>query len=179
MLADAVAHKRQPAQVQSVVGDGQPVAGRRDEQVFTRHPEVFETQAVIVQVLQGVQAVAEDLELLVFLRQLGDEHRGLAGNENDQADHPAGDGVGDEQLFAVDLVIIALELGRGAQGGQVGPGRGLGQGKAGEPLAAGQERQQTGLLLRRAEGAQGIDGPDATVHRRQSRYGRVERCRVE
>ena len=56
------------------------------------------------------------------------------------------------------------------------PARGFGQGEAGDALAAGQERQQPGLLLRRAEGAQRIDGADAAMHRGQGGDGRIERA---
>ena len=67
---------------------------------------------------------------------------GLPSIRHDQADGPAGDGVGDEQLLAVDDVVVAVEHGRGPQGGQVGAGARLGQGEAPRaarrwPVAAG------------------------------------------
>jgi hypothetical protein len=64
-----------------------------------------------------------------------------------QADGPAEDGVGDEQLLAVDEEVVAVGLGGGAQVGQVGAGPGLGQGEGRQPFAAGQLRQEAGLLL--------------------------------
>ena len=68
---------------------------------------------------------------------------GLLVDQADQADRPAGDGVGDEQLLAVDDVVVAVERGRGPQGGQVGAGARLGQGERREPLAAGELRAGT------------------------------------
>ena len=88
---------------------------------------------------------------------------------------PAGDGVGDEQLLAVDDVVVAVEHGRGPQGRQVGAGAGLGQGEGREPLAAGQPRQEPLLLLGRAEGPQRVDGADAAVDRGQA-GDRRRRC---
>ena len=73
--------------------------------------------------LERVEAVLDDLEVLVLVvGQVGDQDRRLALDQADQADGAAGDGVGDEQLLAVDDVVVAVELGRGPQGGQVGAG---------------------------------------------------------
>ena len=41
---------------------------------------------------------------------------GLLLDQADQADRPAGDGVGDEQLLAVDDVLVAVEHGRASSG---------------------------------------------------------------
>ena len=96
-----------------MIGDGQPVALCRPEQVLARHAEVAEPQPVIVQVPQREQAVGDDLEVLVLVvGQVDDQDGGPLLDQADQADRPAGDGVGDEQLLAVDDIVIAVELGR-------------------------------------------------------------------
>ena len=55
---------------------------------------------------------------------------GLLVDQADQPDRAAGDGVGDEQLLAVDDVIVAVEHGGVSQRGQVGPGAGSVRAKA-------------------------------------------------
>ena len=110
------------------------------------------------------------LEMLVLVvGQVGDQDGRLALDQADQADRPAGDGVGDEQLLAVDDVVVAVEHGSGPQGGQVGAGARLGQRERREPLAAGQPGQVAALLLGAAEGPERIDGADAAVDRGQAR----------
>ena len=128
------------------------------------HAEVLEDQAVVVGLAQGVQTVGLDAEMFIFLRRQIDHQDGrLAVDQHDDAGRPAGDDVGDEQLLAVEDVVVAVEHGRGAQGGQVGAGGRLGQGEAGQGLAVRQFRKKALLLLRRAEGAHGIHGADAAV----------------
>ena len=125
-----------------MIGDRQPVPLRRLEQVLARHAEVVEPQPVIVQMPQGQQSILHDLEVLVLvIGQVDDQDGGPVLDQADQADRPAGHGVSDEQLLAVDDVIIAVEHGPRLHGGQVGAGAGLGQGEGRELLAAGQQRQ--------------------------------------
>ena len=74
--AGGVRAQRDAAQVQAVVGDREPVAARRREQVLGRHAEVAEDDAAVVRVLQRPQAVFAELEVLVLLRrQLDDRAR--------------------------------------------------------------------------------------------------------
>ncbi len=97
-----------------MIGDRQPVALSGLEQVLARHAEIAESQAVVVQVTQREQAVGHELEMLVLvIGQVDDQHRGALVDQAHQADRPAGDGVGDEQLLAVDDVVVAVEHGPG------------------------------------------------------------------
>ena len=59
--------------------------------------------------------------------------------------------VGDEDLVAIEHVIVAVALGGGAQGGGVGAGAGLGEPEAAEPLAGGEGLQEALLLIVVAE----------------------------
>ncbi len=96
-----------------MVGDRQPVAARRREQVLGRHAEVAEDDAVVVRVLERLQAVLAELEVLVlFARQFDDQHGRLAVDQAHQADRAAGHDVGDEQLLAVDDVVDRLRAAR-------------------------------------------------------------------
>ena len=74
--AGGVGAERDAAQVQPVVGDRQPVAPLRNEQVLRRHAEIVEDDALVVGVLERVQAVLAKLKVLVLLlRQIDDQHR--------------------------------------------------------------------------------------------------------
>ena len=95
--------------------------------------ELVETQPVVVQMLEGVQAVAERSGTARSPPgSSAISTAGLPSISTTRPTSPARNGVGDEQLFAVDFVMIALELGGGAQGGQVGAGRRFGQSEAGD-----------------------------------------------
>ena len=60
--------ERYAAQVQPVIGDRQPVAARRLQQVGGRHAEVVEHDALVVRVLERVQAVLLEAESVRSLR---------------------------------------------------------------------------------------------------------------
>ena len=120
----ASAQSATPAEVQAVVGDRQAVARaaaaagspRARGSRGTRRPLLYAC-------LQRVEAVRDELEVLVLVvGQVGDQDRRLAVDQADQADGPAGDGVGDEQLLAVDDVVIAVER-RPSSAGPSGPTR--------------------------------------------------------
>ena len=134
------------------------------------HAEVVEDDALVVGVLEGVEAVLAELEVFVFLvGQIDDEHGGAIFDQANQADRAAGDDVGDEQLLAVDDVFVAVTLGTGLQGGEVGAGAGFGQGEGGQTLAAGELGQEPLFLFGGAEGAHRVDGADAAVDARRGR----------
>jgi hypothetical protein len=95
MVPAALAHSA--AQVQTVIGDRQPAAARRLQQVLRRDFEVLEDDAPIVRVLERVQAVLHQLEVLVFFRrQIDDEHRRLVLDETNQANRAPRHDIGDE-----------------------------------------------------------------------------------
>ena len=167
-----VGAERHPAQVQAVVGDRQAVAARRRRAGSPRHAEVAETQPVVVRVLQRVEPVRARCWKCSFssVGQVGDQDRRLAVDEADQADGPAGDGVGDEQLLAVDDVIVAVEHGAWSaapSGRNRRPARSRANADSRSPLAS--SRQEALLLLGRAE------GPHAGRPRRCSRGPRPGR----
>ena len=115
--AGRVGTQRDAAQVEPVVGDRQPVAARRREQVLRRHAEVAKDDAAVVRVLQCPQPVFAELEVLVLLRrQLDDQHGRLAFDQAHQPDRAARHDVGDEQLLAVDDVLVALAAARSFAG---------------------------------------------------------------
>ena len=96
-----------------MIGDRQAVAARRREQVLGRHAEIAEDDAAVVRVLERPQAVFAKLKVLIlFRRQLDDEHGRLAFDQAHQADRAAGHDIRDEQLFAVDNVVVAFAVGR-------------------------------------------------------------------
>ena len=107
-------------------------------------------------------------------RQLDDQHGRLAVDQAHQADRPAGHDVGDEQLLAVDDVVVAVEPRRRAQRGQVAAGARLGERERAEPRAAGQPGQEPLLLLGVAERPHRIDRADAAVDRGQPGDGRID-----
>ncbi len=159
-----------------MIGDRQPVPLRRLEQVLAGHAEIVELQPVIVQVPQGQQAILDDLEVLVLvIGQVDDEDRRPILDQADQSDRTTGHGVGDEQLLAVDHVVVAVEHGSRLEGGQVGAGAGLGEREGRQLPAAGQQREIAFLLLGRAEAPQGIHRADAAVDRRQTGQVRLDR----
>ncbi|MNJ21628.1 hypothetical protein D3C77_159840 [compost metagenome] len=89
----------------------------------------------------------------------------------DQAEDPVGlVGVGGPDLLAVDDPVVAAILGAGLDRGEVGPGARLGIALAPADLAAHDGRQETLLLLLRAEGQQRrTQHPDAEAGQRQLR----------
>jgi hypothetical protein len=101
--------QRQAAEIQAVISNSQAVADLRHEQIGTWDAEPIEEQAVVVRLAQRVQAVSSQLELFGFhRRQFGDQHRRLAFQDNDEADGPAGNDVGNEELFASHLELVAF-----------------------------------------------------------------------
>ena len=153
-------------EVEAVVGDRQAVALRRFQQVGGGNAEVLEQKAVVIRMLERVEAVLDDLEVFVLVvGKVGDQDGRLVVDQADEADRPAGDGVGDEQFLAVDHVVVAVERRAGGQGRQIGAGGGLGQGKAGEPFAAGKPGQVRRLLFGAAKRPQRIDRANAAVNR--------------
>ena len=118
---------------------------------------------------QRVQTIVHDAELLVSCSGRSTINTaGLPSIRHDEADRAAGDGVGDEELLAVDDVLIAVEDRRGAQGCEIGAGTRFGQREAGQRIAAGEPRQESLFLFGCAEGAHRIDGADAAVDRGQA-----------
>ena len=107
-------------------------------------------------------------------RQFDDQHGRLAVDQAHQADRPAGHDVRDEQLLAVDDVVVALEPRGRAQRREIAAGARLGERERAEPRAVGQARQESLLLLGVAERAHRIDRADAAVHRRQPGHGRID-----
>ncbi len=64
--------------------------------------------------LQGVQAVLPQLELFVLLvREVNDQYGRPLLDQADQAHRATGNHVRDEQLLAVDDVVVAVTLGVG------------------------------------------------------------------
>ena len=127
--------------------------------------------------LQGIDPVRHGLELIVFLvRKIGDQHRRLAFDQANYRDRATGDRVCNEQFLAVDDVIVAVELCRCPQRGQVRAGAGFGQCKSGNAFSAGKFRQDASLLLSRAKRQQRIHRADAAVNRRRSRDRWIDRC---
>ncbi len=112
--------------------------------------------------------------LVLLRRQIDDQHSGPAVDERDQPDRAAGEHIGDEQLFAVDYIFIAVAHRAGSQRGQVGAGAGFGQRECRETLAVGQPRQKPLFLLGVAKRAHRIDRPDAAMHRRQPGHCRID-----
>jgi len=85
------------AEVQSVVGDRQPIAAHRLQQVGRRHAEIAEDDPLVVGMLEGVESVFLQLEVVVLmLRQFHHQHRRAILDERDQADGAAWHDVGDE-----------------------------------------------------------------------------------
>ena len=65
-----------------------------------------------MEVPQREQAVFDELEVLVLvIGQVDDQDRRPLVDQAHQPDRPAGNGVGDEQLLAVDDVVVAVEHG--------------------------------------------------------------------
>ena len=72
-------------EIQPVIGDRQPVAARRLEQIGGRHAEIAKDDPQVVRVLQSVEAVMLKLKMRVLLcRQIDDQHRRPAFDESDQ-----------------------------------------------------------------------------------------------
>ena len=158
-----------PAQIQAVIGDGQAIPLFGLEQVLARHLEAFEFHAVIECMAQSIEAVRDNLELFVFgWRQVCYQNRGLAVDDDHQADRSAWYRVRDEEFFAVHFVVVAYELGCRFEGGKVRARARLGEREAGKCLTASEAGQQPALLIGRAEGANGIDGADAAVNGSQA-----------
>ena len=63
----ALAHKRDPSEVQPVVGNGQSIALCGHEQILCRHLEVLEDDALVVRVLECPQTVLCGVEIGHFL----------------------------------------------------------------------------------------------------------------
>ncbi len=141
-----------------------PWAGRSR---FSRgHAQTVELEPVVLEVLEGEQAVSNEFELVVLVvGQIDDQDRRPALDPAYEADSAAGHGVGDEKLLSIDDVFVAVEPRFGPEGGQVGAGAGLGQGEPGEFLTAGEFGKIALFLLGGSEGSQGVDGADTTVDR--------------
>ena len=80
MRAGRAGAQRQPAEVQAVVGDRQAVAAAAASSRFSAGTrKLLKCRPLLYACLQRVQAVVDDLELLVLLgRQIGDQHGRLA-----------------------------------------------------------------------------------------------------
>ena len=169
-MPDELAHKRHASQIQAMIGNRQTVAALGLQQVFDRNLEILENDAAIVRPLDGIQAVLLELEVFVLLLgKIDHQHCRPVLDQAHQADRAAGHHVGDEQLFAVDHVVIADQFGAGAKLRQVGAGPRLGQREGRQAFAAGQLGQKPLLLLAAAERADRIDRADATMDRCQAR----------
>ena len=161
------------AEVQAVVGDRQAVAHWRYQQVRTRHAEVVEDDAVVVGVLQGVQAVVHELEVLVFFG--GRSTISTAGLPCSITTRPIvrpGTTLVMNSFSPLTRSRRRLDSG-GAQAVRSVPAPGSVRAKP-ESRAAGEPRQELSLLLGIAEGAHRIDGADAAVDRRQPGDGGIE-----
>ena len=98
-----------------MIGDREAIAGLRLEQVLLGHTELGELHAAVIRFLEGVKVIAHELEMLVFLRQLGNQDARLAAvDECHQADNSTWDDIGDEKLFAGHFIMVADQRGRGA-----------------------------------------------------------------
>ena len=133
-----------------MIGDRQPVAAGRAQQVLARHPEVAELQAVVVQVLEGVEAVAS--------RAGTDRFRGRAGRRSAP---PACSSIRHTSPIVrpgtalvmnsfSPLTTYSSPSSRRVvlQGRQVGAGTGLGERERGKPFAAGQIAADSALSAR-------------------------------
>ena len=75
------------AQIQPVIGDRQPIALVRHQQVFTGDAQAVEFEPVVMQSLEREETVLHELELLVFVvGQIDDQDRGLFFDPAHQAD---------------------------------------------------------------------------------------------
>src|SRR5438874_1877374 len=77
---------------------------------------------------KGVQAVGDDLEVLVLLGgELDYEYRRLPFDHNDEPDRPARNGIRDKELFPGYFEMVADQYRRRPESGQVRAGAGLGE----------------------------------------------------
>ena len=95
--------------------------------------------------LQDVGSKAR--QLLRFQHEQRDALAAFAASAHHHDQQVGGVAVGDEDLAAVDHVVVALAAGAGADGFEVGAGAGLGHGDAGDQLAAGQPGQPALFLF--------------------------------
>ena len=110
-----------------------------------------------------VVVVAELEALPALLHDEGGDAPGADVGGGDGKDHVGVrlGGVGDEDLAAVEQVVVALVHGGGLGAAGVGAGVGLGQAEGADLLTPGQGHQVLLLLLL---GAEGEDGPGAQGH---------------
>jgi hypothetical protein len=170
-----VGAERDTTVVQAVISDDQAVAIRRGQAVGSGHAEVDELEAVVVGMTQSVDAVVNDLEVLVLgLGQLDDEDRRLlfALDARHKTDGAARDRVRDEELLAVDDVLVAFQARDRLQSGEVGASARLGESEGRDALTGGQARQEASLLLVGAEDAYRVDRADAAVDGGHARFRR-------
>ena len=130
------------------------------EAVAGRDPQILERQ------LGGARGVDAKLELVgpvaVARSVRGDDEAGdplvlllQVDAGEDQGDIRVG-AVGDEDLVAVEDVVVAVAAGRGAYPGRIAAGARLGEGEAAELPARGQGGEEFLLLLLGAELQQGV-----------------------
>lgn len=169
----AVGGNRDTTEVETDVDQAQAVAVRRDDPVCGGHAELVELQSVVATLTDSQDLVANELEMLVLLRQLDDELGGLllSVDHDDQPNDTAGHAVSVEELLAAYHVIITIAVGGGFDFHDVGAGAGLSQGQTGGVQSGGEERQIARLLLLAAIARQRADSADATVHPRDSGLG--------
>src|SRR5271154_401551 len=109
-----------------MIGNGQSITYFWLEQVFFRNLEVLKDKPIVKRVLERVEPIRHNFEVLVFLcRKLSNKCSRLAVNQTNQTDSASRNGICDEELLAINHIMIAIQHSSRLQRRQVRAGTGL------------------------------------------------------